>query len=111
MPGEFKAFAAHLMEKLTPSKIVVISLYFPRRYLLDFADFLFGEHDTQCTSNALGNLILDFEDVFQFAVIALRPCGVAGSGFRELGGNAKATSGAPNAAVQDIGGPKLLANL
>ena len=57
------------------------------------------------------DLILNFEDILQFAVIPLSPNRVAVAGFSELGGDSQATAGAPNATVEDVGGAELLADL
>src|SRR6202000_2877142 len=58
-----------------------------------------------------GDFVLDFEDVFHFAVIAFGPHREIGARVDQLRGDAKTVAGAAQAAGQNVSGTQLLANL
>jgi hypothetical protein len=79
--------------------------------LLDVALFLVREHDAQSAGDASGDFVLDFKDILELTVIAFRPDGMAAARLSKLGGNAQAVAGPADAAIKDVGGRQLLANL
>ena len=66
--------------------------------------------DTQALGDCPGDLILDVEDVFDIAIVALGPDLIAVGDVREPDGDAQAIAGAPYAAVQHCRDVQLLAD-
>ena len=88
------------MEELAAAQIVLIGLYIVGRRFLDGAFFLLPEYDAQRSHDVLGDLILNGEDIFELAIITLRPEVVAVSHVDELRRDAKPVAGFPHAALQ-----------
>ena len=92
------------MEILTPFEVVIVSLHIGGRRFLDGALFLLSKHELEGFGDALGNFVLNGEDVFHLAVVTLGPDGAGGGGFDETSGDAQTVAGATKAAFENVGG-------
>src|SRR5205085_12126533 len=111
LAGIIEALPPELVEELAAAQVVIVSLHVAGLRLLDGLFFLLAQHHSQLARNVLSNLILDGENIFQLAVVALRPNRKAVARVDELRGNAQAIAGAPQAATQHISRVKLLPDL
>jgi len=106
--GKFEVLAARVVA--SPQEVVV-GLKILRRLLCDGLFFLWRERDAKRLSDAARNVILHFEHVLHFAVVAVGPDAVAGSRLDELNRDAQPIARAADAASEYIGGVQLLSHL
>ena len=106
-----REFQAQLSGVAARAQKMIVSLKIFCRLLRQRLLFLRRERNTQRLGDAAGDLVLYFEDVFELAVIALRPHRVPGGGLYQLRSDAQAVAGAPDAAAEHVGGVQLLAHL
>ena len=93
MPGKVKSLAAELVEILPPPQVIVVGLCAFGRLPGNRLFFLRGERNAQSLADAAGDLVLDLENILEFAVIPFSPNRMAGLGLHELGGNAQPVAG------------------
>src|SRR5271156_5327947 len=111
LAGEVKNFAGKLVEELAAAQVVVIRLGIVGLLAGYGLFFLRRELDAQSLADAASDFVLDFEDVFQLAIVAFRPDGVTRLSADELRGDAQAIAGATQAAAEDARGVEFAADL
>jgi hypothetical protein len=84
------------MKVLAPAKVIVISLHLAGWHLFDFSLLLFRRDNAQGSSYVSGDFILNFKNIFRFAVIPLGPSGASGASFCKLSGDPQSISSAPS---------------
>src|SRR3989475_5592489 len=101
---------AELAGIAAPAKVEIISLQIFRGLAGDDLLFFRRNRDAQCLRDAAGDFILHFENVFEFAIIALSPERLAGGRIPPLGGNTPAGDRGPEAAPPHTGPASFLAD-
>jgi hypothetical protein len=99
------------VEELAAAQVIVIRLGIVG-LLAGYGLFFLGrELDAQSLADAASDFVLDFEDVFQLAIVAFRPDRVTRLSADELGGDAQAIACATQAAAEDARGVEFAADL
>ena len=93
------------------AKIIIVG--FPHRSRFQQRTFRFRlvHRNGQNGGNGADNLILDREDISQFAVVPLGPAVSASYGVNQLRGDANAITGTPDASFEDVTNTQFSPNL
>ena len=96
---------------ISATQIKVVGLRIFGGFARDGFFFLRGQRDAQSLGDAARDFFLNGENVFELAVVALGPDGMAGGGFHQLGGDAHPAARTADRTFEDVSCAELLADL
>ena len=104
-------FPGEADETVESAQVVIVRLQAARRFFDGVVAFRQLKLAGKLADDGFGDLVLDREDVFEFAVVALGPQVVAARRLDQLAGDAHPRAGLAHAALKDIADAELGADV